>query len=78
MIEQMFYYEYPLDHAEGRKNRLRKSQQHRGVWRLKAMRQQLPTFLAITARTAGMVALAMLLILVLLPAMLAAQAASPG
>jgi hypothetical protein len=44
----------------------------------RAMRQQLPTFLAITARTAGMVALAMLLILVLLPAMLAAQAASPG
>jgi len=41
------------------------------------MRQQLPPFLAITARTAGMVALAMLLILVLLPAMLAAQAASP-
>jgi hypothetical protein len=78
MIEQMFYYEYPSGHGGGRKNRLRKSQQHAGVWRLKAMRQQLPTFLAITARTAGMVALAMLLILVLLPAMLAAQAASPG
>jgi hypothetical protein len=78
MIEQMFYYGYSPAHSEPAKNRIRKSQQHRGVWRLKAMRQQLPTFLAITARTAGMVALAMLLILVLLPAMLAAQAASPG
>jgi hypothetical protein len=42
------------------------------------MRQQFPTVIAITARTAAMVGLAMLLILVLLPAMLAAQAASPG
>jgi hypothetical protein len=42
------------------------------------MRQQLPNVLATTARTAGMVLLAMLLILVLLPAMLAAQAANPG
>jgi len=78
MIEQMFYYGYHSAKAKAQKNRLQKSQQQRWVWRLKAMRQQLPTFLAITARTAGMVALAMLLILVLLPAMLAAQAASPG
>ena len=42
------------------------------------MRQQIPTFLVTTARTAAMVLFAMLLILVLLPAMLAAQAASPG
>jgi len=42
------------------------------------MRQQLPTFLAATARYAGMVVVAMLLILVILPAMLAAQAASLG
>lgn len=42
------------------------------------MRQQFPNLLATTARTAAMVGLAMLLILVLLPAMLAAQAASPG
>jgi hypothetical protein len=40
------------------------------------VRRQLPTALAATARTAGMVALAVLLILVLLPAMLGAQAAS--
>jgi hypothetical protein len=44
--------------------------------RLRAVRRQLPTALAATARTAGMVALAVLLILVLLPAMLGAQAAS--
>lgn len=41
------------------------------------MRQHLP-LLTTTARIAAMVAFAMLLILVLLPAMLAAQAASPG
>jgi hypothetical protein len=39
------------------------------------MRRQLPTALTATARTAGMVVAAVLLILVLLPAMLAAQAA---
>jgi hypothetical protein len=39
------------------------------------MRDQLPTALTATARTAGMVALAVVLILVLLPAVLAAQAA---
>jgi hypothetical protein len=39
------------------------------------MRDQLPTALTVTARTAGMVALAVLLILVLLPALLSAQAA---
>ena len=43
--------------------------------RLRAMRRQLPTALTATARTAGMVVAAVLLILVLLPAMLAAQAA---
>jgi len=42
------------------------------------MRQQLPTLLAATVRTGGMVVLALLLILVLLPAVLAAQAASLG
>jgi len=42
------------------------------------MRQQLPTLITATVRTAGMVVLAMLLILVLLPAVLAAQAASLG
>jgi hypothetical protein len=41
------------------------------------MRQHL-WLLTSTARIAGMVALAMLLILVILPAMLAVQAASPG
>jgi hypothetical protein len=39
------------------------------------MRNQLPTAVLVTARVAGMVALAVLLILVILPAMLAAQAA---
>ena len=39
------------------------------------MRDQLPTAVAATARAAGMVTLAVLLILVLLPAVLAAQAA---
>ena len=39
------------------------------------MRDQLPTALTVTARAAGMVALAVLLILVLLPAVLSAQAA---
>jgi hypothetical protein len=43
--------------------------------RLKAMRRHLPLLLTTTARTAFMVGLAILLILVLLPAMLAAQAA---
>jgi hypothetical protein len=42
------------------------------------MRQQLPTVLSATARTVLMVLVAMLLILVLLPATLAAQAASLG
>jgi hypothetical protein len=41
------------------------------------MRQHIP-LLTMTARTAAMVVFAMLLILVVLPAMLAAQAASPG
>ncbi len=40
------------------------------------MRAHLPRLIVITARTAGMVGVAILLILVLLPAMLAAQAAS--
>ncbi|MFL5725095.1 MAG: hypothetical protein ACJ765_08825 [Chloroflexota bacterium] len=39
------------------------------------MRDQLPNAAVVTARAAGMVALAVLLILVLLPAVLAAQAA---
>jgi hypothetical protein len=39
------------------------------------MRDQLPLAVIVTARAAGMVALAVLLILVLLPAVLAAQAA---
>jgi hypothetical protein len=39
------------------------------------MRDQLPTAVMVTARVTGMVALAVLLILVLLPAVLAAQAA---
>lgn len=39
------------------------------------MRDQLPSAAVVTARAAGMVALAVLLILVLLPAVLAAQAA---
>jgi hypothetical protein len=39
------------------------------------MRDQLPTAVTVTARAAGMVAMAVLLILVLLPAVLAAQAA---
>lgn len=39
------------------------------------MREQLPTAFTVTARALGMVALAVLLILVLLPAVLAAQAA---
>ena len=45
------------------------------VCRLRPMRRQLPTLLFTTARTAAMVGLAVLLILVLLPAMLAVQAA---
>lgn len=40
------------------------------------MRAHLPGLIAITARTAGMVGFAILLILVLLPAVLGAQAAS--
>jgi hypothetical protein len=39
------------------------------------MRRDLPTLLTATARTAAMVGFAMLLILVLLPAVLQAQAA---
>jgi hypothetical protein len=39
------------------------------------MRDQLPTALTVTARAAGMLTVAVLLILVLLPAVLAAQAA---
>jgi len=39
------------------------------------MRDQLPTAVMVTVRVAGMVALAALLILVLLPAVLTAQAA---
>ena len=53
-----------------------KTLKHRGhLWRLRAMRDQLTTAFTATARAAGMVALAVLLILVLLPAVLAAQAA---
>jgi hypothetical protein len=40
------------------------------------MRAHLPGYIVVTARIAGMVSLAILLILVLLPAALAAQAAS--
>ena len=78
MIEQMFCCGYPSGPRVGSKILSPTSQQDEGVWRLRAMRQQLPTFLAATARYAGMVVVAMLLILVILPAMLAAQAASLG
>lgn len=54
------------------------SQQDDGIRRLKAMRTHLPSFLAATARPLAMVLLAIVLILVLLPLMLAANAASMG
>ena len=57
------------------KIRVRILKQAGRVRRLRAMRDQLPTALTVTARAMGMVALAVLLILVLLPAVLAAQAA---
>ena len=77
MIEHLFYCGYPSGLGSGRKFSSPTSQQDEGVWRLTAMRQQLP-LPAATARYAAMVVLAMLLILVILPAMLAAQAASLG
>ena len=53
-----------------------KTLKHGGpLWRLRAMRDQFTTAFTVTARAAGMVMLAVLLILVLLPAVLAAQAA---
>ena len=67
---------YPLGHGEWpKKFVLRKSQQHRGGLASHRPWKQLSDLLTATARTGRMVALALLLILVLLPAMLAAQAA---
>jgi hypothetical protein len=78
MIEQMFDYWYPGVLGRWVQIPAPTAKHNRRVWRLKAMRQQIPSLLAATARTAAMVVLAMLLILVILPAMLAAQAAGIG
>jgi hypothetical protein len=53
----------------------RRTQQGSGIRRLTAMKRDSRSLLAITVRTGLMVGLALVLILVLLPAMLAAQAA---
>jgi hypothetical protein len=52
-----------------------RTQQGRRIRRLTAMKRDSRSLLAITVRTGLMVGLALVLILVLLPAMLAAQAA---
>jgi hypothetical protein len=60
------------------KNRRGILKQDGGIRRLKAMRTHLPSFITAAARPLAMVLLAIVLILVLLPLMLSANAASMG
>jgi hypothetical protein len=74
MIEQMFYPWLQRTFMNRSENPSRTLKQERTLRRLNGMRAQ-RSLLTTTARTAAMVGLATLLILVLLPAVLAAQPA---